>query len=769
DILYWLDRKILHFLVDEFQDTSDIQWAVLRKLTEEIFAGLGADKPMPSTLFVVGDAKQSIYRFREANYRLIENVRTKMEESLLPGTREIRTLDKNYRSVPEVIGAVNQVFSALWGEAYKRSATDRNRHQGSVQLIEVFLGEQTGTEIGLSEAGVLALEIRTLVDNGTLVHEKTSPQNPPPSPFSKGGGKEIPPLTKGGTGGLDDDWKTRPVQYGDCAILIQSRTRLKEYEAALKQEGVPFRVVGGIGFYEEDEIQAILNTLFFLWNRDDRLALAAALRSPLFGLPDQAIVDVFSGNKDALPVLRERQPQAWSRFNDWSKYAGTEPLAGLIHRIIQDSGAYIRFGKQNPQAIFNLDKLLDTARDFDRRGYTTLQDFVEWVRNIREAEQREATADMNLPGFQGAVSIMTVHKAKGLEFAVVFLPGLNQQPRSLTAGPLAIVESDDRVRMALKDADSPVYDELWEREKEELKREHQRLLYVAMTRARDHLFMIGTPNDSSKPAKDNTWLSYLYGALAVPSQRAENSGPAVVKRSYPDWAAQTHMPEQYGVGKRSPEQSSPTVAVDSAAVLANLRHLDVVDTPEWKKAIDYINDEKEWDMDQPLVQAGRSVSPRLRGIILHRCLEEYAKKGSYDLEAVLGEYPEMQTLDHDVRERFLTDVGLVMKSITGNAGLGWIFEPSPDAYAELPFLLRKGNDLVSGVIDRVIVKDGKGFVIDYKAIMIEDQDAAASWKEHYLPQVRIYCEAVKEIFRLKQVEGYLLFLDSSRLEPVVKV
>ena len=203
-------------------------------------------------------------------------------------------------------------------------------------------------------------------------------------------------------------------------------------------------------------------------------------------------------------------------LRDWTSVAGLAPLAALIHTIIEESGAYVRFGRRNPQAIFNIDKLLDTAREFDRKGYTTLQDFVEWVKNIREAEQREATADMNLPGFQGAVSIMTVHKAKGLEFPVLFLPGMNQKPQSITSGPPVIVEGDGRVRMAVRDAKSPLYDEMWEREREELRHEHQRLLYVAMTRARDHLIMLGTLKDGKKPPAQNTWLEYLHGAAPKP-------------------------------------------------------------------------------------------------------------------------------------------------------------------------------------------------------------------------------------------------------------
>ena len=493
DILYWLDRKILHFLVDEFQDTSDIQWAILDKLTSEIFAGQGADKLMPPTLFVVGDEKQSIYRFREANYRLIENVKRNMETLLPPESREVLTLDKNFRSTPEVIETVNKVFTGLWAETYKPSETERKEHQGSVRLIEILPGAGAGLKPALTEAEILAREINSFVETGAIVYEK-----------------------------IDTTWKDRPATYGDCAILIQSRTKLKEYETALQAEGIPFRVIGGIGFYEEDEIQAVMNVLFFLGNRDDTLSLAAALKSALFGLTDKDLFDLLRQSGDMADALGKLRPDVWELLHRWQKIAGVAPLATLIHTIINDTGAYIRFGGENKQAIFNIDKLLDTAREFDRRGYTTLQDFVEWVRNIRRTEQREATADMNLPGFQGTVSILTVHKAKGLEYPVVFLPGMNQAARSLTIGPEALIsETDGAKRIAIKDPDNPVYDDMWKGdngEQEELRREHQRLLYVAMTRARDHLIMLGTLGTGKTLVKQNTWLDYLHRTVIMPPQ-----------------------------------------------------------------------------------------------------------------------------------------------------------------------------------------------------------------------------------------------------------
>ena len=564
DILYWLDRKILHFLVDEFQDTSDIQWAILDKLTGEIFAGLGADKRMPPTLFVVGDEKQSIYRFREANYRLFEKVKRKMETLLPERSRAILTLDKNYRSTPEVIETVNRVFAGLWGEGYKSSDVDRKDHKGSVRLIELQPATVEGVPSGPTEADMLAERIKSFVENGTVIYEK-----------------------------IGTAWKERPAAYGDCAVLIQSRTRLKEYESALQQAGIPFRVIGGIGFYEEDEVRALMSTLFFLWNNDDNHALAAALASALFGFTDTDIFAIMRQERYPLDALRTLRPDSWDLLHRWQQIAGVAPLANLIHMIINDTGAYVRFGRRNPQAIFNIDKLLDTAREFDRRGYTTLQDFVEWVRNIRRTEQREAAADMNLPGSLGSVAILTVHKAKGLEYPVVFLPGMNQAARSLTIGPEALIsESDGAQRIAIKDATNPVYEDMWKGEhgeQDEITREQQRLLYVAMTRARDHLIMLGALGTGKTPVKQNTWLDYVHKTLIRMSRKTDDKADGrIVQYSCPDWQPQDLLSSEPQVSRQRNNEAQREREVDIQTMLDNISPIPRSETPEWKRATDFI-------------------------------------------------------------------------------------------------------------------------------------------------------------------------------------
>ncbi len=727
DVLYWLDRKMLHYLVDEFQDTSDIQWAILQTLTAEIFAGQGAEKPQKPTLFVVGDRKQSIYRFREANYRLIDRVRV-LIGGLPAGERSIETLDRNYRSAPEIVASVNRIFGSLWTGDYQHADADRADQRGSVRLIELAADAPNDDGSPLTEAQVLAREIRRLVGTDTAVYER----------------------------GPDKSWTERRAGYGDCAVLIQSRTKLKEYEAALLDEGVPFRVVGGIGFYEEDEVQAVMNVLFFLWNREDRLSLAAALASPLFGLTDADLSGLLR-NGGLIDGLRRERPGIAELLDGWASAAGLVPLAVLVHRIIGDTGAYVRFGRRSTQAVFNLDKLLDTAREFDRRGYTTLQDFVAWVKNIRSSELREAAADVILPGGGGDVSIMTVHKAKGLEYPVVFLPGMNQSPRSVTQGPPVIVEEEKgRLRMA---ADGPLYDELWSAEKAELQREQERLLYVAMTRARDHLVMIGTLGPKT-PYKSSSWLASLR--KAVPSEGAGKApSAAVIRTALPEG---TVLPEPPAPAPSTPrELLRRGGAVDGAKVVAALSPVAAGRVPEWKKATDLLEAGREWSLEQHPHREGAGLPPAARGNIYHRCLEELSSGGAFDLRAVAGGFSEFLALSPGDRERFLDDAAARIRSLTENEDLAWIFRHRPGAYAELPFLFRRGTEIVSGIIDRVVVQDGRGFVIDYKSTTVTGGGDVQTWIDHYRPQVRVYCEAVREIFALERVEGYLLFLDSGRL------
>jgi ATP-dependent helicase/nuclease subunit A len=349
---------------------------------------------------------------------------------------------------------------------------------------------------------------------------------------------------------------------------------------------------------------------------------------------------------------------------------------------------------------------------------------------------------------------------------------MNQTQRSTTRGPDVIIGGSGReTRMAVRDAENPLYEELWEQEKEELKREHQRLLYVAMTRARDHLVMIGTRKDDKWPISPSTWLDYLHRSAPTPLFDSEiKSRSGIITHAYSAGIAQQEERVIIDTPRTDGPHQTPHLNIDIQTVVDNLAPIPPLKSPEWKRATDFIEHEKETTLELASLQtAPGAVSPLTRGSLLHRCLEDYTKSGSYRIDQIIGEYPDILSLGTEIVRQFVDEARSVLGRVMTNKELAWVFERGTGAYSELPFLYKKGNALVSGIIDRLVIRDGAGFVVDYKAIFIEDDETLRAWTDHYRPQVQVYCEAIKEMFRLPSVEGYVLFLDSSRLVLATKV
>ena len=512
-----------HLLVDEFQDTSQIQWDLLYKMAEEQFSGQGVEGPDSPTFFAVGDINQSIYRFRKAEPRLMKDLRPLMEERILPGRRDFPELDINFRSAPEITLFTDQTFAPLLGEDYKGGRAARQDFKGSVRL-----------RVSTDEPGALADEALRALDLDVWA------------------GGEI-----------------RKAHFGDMAVLIQSRTRLKEYERALRENGIPFQVSGGTGFFQQDEVLSILSVLKFLENPLDIFSLRQALKSPLFGIPEW-IIPPLTG-KDFLAEVAGIQPDAAKLFEMWTQAAKNLPLSELVDEVIKTSSAYPRLGRiGGAQAVFNIDKLSGLAREFEVRGGGGgggggLHDFIQWVREYRRSEDLPSAGIRT--GDSKYLTIMTVHSAKGLEFPVVFLPGMGARTRNGTddvlfgppGGDLPFAIKTDSLLEQNRD-----YQTLKDREADERAWERKRLFYVAVTRARDHLVML---SDKPEGAKD-TFLRLLID----PEARKEGPPPeclfpdgfsaAVTEYDYPESAlswgeADAPVPSVGEAGERGEYERAP--------------------------------------------------------------------------------------------------------------------------------------------------------------------------------------------------------------------
>lgn len=507
-------RSIRFILVDEFQDTNGLQKEIIDLLLE---ARRESSLP-PLSLFIVGDQKQSIYGFRGATVEVFAEV--EREITAHGGLRLV--LETNFRSQRPLVEFFNRFFSRLMSPPDGEEADalealgfvgfiPSEAHRGSLSepaielLLEVTDGATTRDEARQAEAHLIADRIAQMVRSGErLIADRETSSAPAPS--------------------------RRAVRYGDIAILFRALSDIKIYERALRQRGIPYYVLAGKGFYERPEIQDIFALLQFLENRTNEIALVAALRSPLFGLSDETLywmrqqADLRPGSGlDPHPLLTsllnwsslwsiadeqrplvERAAAVVERLLDLRNRL---PLVELIREIIEvtEDEALQATAYDGHQRVANLRKLMELARGFDARGPHFLGDFIRYVHQFTEMETREAEAPLE-SARADAVTLMTVHKAKGLEFPLVIVPDLSRQFRR-DAPPLAF---DRALGIGLKIPDArgrahPSW--LHERVCEQIARreffENQRVLFVALTRAQDYVILsTAIPTAKKKAAED---------------------------------------------------------------------------------------------------------------------------------------------------------------------------------------------------------------------------------------------------------------------------
>jgi ATP-dependent helicase/nuclease subunit A len=502
---YRLESRYHHVLVDEFQDTSRAQWDLVEQLIRSWSEGLGASADaLPPSIFIVGDRKQAIYGFRDAEVALLDEAAgfiATLRPSLNKGETTRRALSVSFRSAPPLLGFVNDVFGAIEGDPAGRPYTFRYGELDRFPLPstaepaaiaqppasgggdfspapepgdrslekDLPLGLVVGTTVRFA-AEAVADEIVRLLD-GTTVRDK-------------------------GTGVV------RIAQPADLAILFRSRESHREFEAALERRGVPTYVYKGLGFFEADEIQDAVAVLRYLADPTSNLRAAAFLRSRLVRLSDAAIMRlaphladaiVNEGPENGVVVLADEDRMVLSKTRDavrrWLGVVDRMTPAELLDRVLAETayGMEIR-GPRRLQARENLKKLRGLIRRIQNRGYATLARIADHFERLAVGDESNAAIDA-----VDAVSLMTVHAAKGLEFPIVFVVNIGRGTGGVRA-PIRITTSGDGApAVAIADFQSEADEEAQAREREETKR----LLYVALTRARDRLYLSATAEDGT--------------------------------------------------------------------------------------------------------------------------------------------------------------------------------------------------------------------------------------------------------------------------------
>ncbi len=455
-------RETRAVLVDEFQDTNDRQRQIVYAL-----AGFRPGKDISSNLFVVADAKQSIYKFRGADVTVFRQVQAdiKAAEGLSID------LDLTFRAHKPLLAALNTLLAPILGEA----ETTENPYQVPFAPLRAYRQAPASDAVrepyiefhlGLGEEAVSGRESAAAALAARLRE-------------------------------LRQDEK---FEWGHMALLFRASTAFEVYEDALERAGIPFVTIAGRGFYDRPEIRDVLNALAAIDDPSDDLALAGLLRSPGFGLSDADLYYLrFPDGDDKPRPLWEAlnatiaegsdaQARAVNIITELRTLTGRAPAAQVLKRFLDLTGYRTILGAvdEGKRGLRNVDKLLADAH---RSRLVNLMDFLNYAQTLRDVGAREGEAPVEA---EGALQLMTVHKAKGLEFPLVVIADAAYEHRGLVEPVLF----DDHLGLllGLRGADSArpaawKLGGLIEAEKDEA--EDKRLLYVAATRAREKLLVSG--------------------------------------------------------------------------------------------------------------------------------------------------------------------------------------------------------------------------------------------------------------------------------------
>ena len=564
---YRLESRYHHVLVDEFQDTSRAQWELISLLVQSWGEGSGLvhEAPLPPTIFVVGDRKQSIYRFRDADVAVLGDATTEIAALRADGDVR-RSIAHSFRAVPQILGFLNDLFADVPRAPGRRDAF-RFEAQDRFPVDESDIGQAdapAGDVLGLVAADdvetcaeVVAAEVSRLIADGDVRSR--------------------------------DSLERRPVRPGDVAILFRTRESHREFERALERRTIPTYVYKGLGFFDAEEIKDVRALIRFLANPWSELRAAAFLRSRFVRLSDSALLTL-SGQLSR--ALLGPEPEAIGRLGDddrrllqqvrislaeWGDWVDRLPPAELLDRVLRD-GAYAAElrGARAHQARENLKKMRGLVRRLQNRGYATLSRVAESIDHLPGD-----ISNAVIEAFD-AVNLMTVHAAKGLEFPIVFLVDLGRGTWT-HAPPVRVVadRGDGQPSVAVWPYRTEADEDEHRRDVEETKR----LLYVATTRARDRLYLSAALNDGRVRFNRGSFGEILPPGFAALLEEAAHAAPDHRVSWYADSgrvhlfrACGTAPPDPNDAVRRPESRAALGVALEPVVLRAHRVRLPVAET-----------------------------------------------------------------------------------------------------------------------------------------------------------------------------------------------
>ena len=735
-ILFKLDGGIDHILVDEAQDTSPAQWKIITAIAAEFFAGLGAERqnvPLQRTVFAVGDVKQSIMSFQGARPESFVEVRSVVAEQARGARAEFDRVDltRSFRSAPRILEIVDQVFSdpavrdgVMIDEVANRHEAVRGDIKGLVELWptvkpptvpepEAWDAPRDRVEAAhpaVKLAQQIADRIETWLAQGEAIYDK-------------------------------DLKRLRPMTAGDVMILVRRRNLLAdEIIRQLKRKSIPVAGADRLKLAEHIAVMDLIALGRFVLMPHDDLTLATVLKGPLCGLDDEALFALAHGRKGTLwGVLRDRSHEplfaAAATFLQgvWARADMLQPYEFYASVLGEHGGWTKMLARLGYDAADPIEEFLNAALDFERARTPSLEAFLHAI----EATETQIKRDQDRG--EGSVRVMTVHASKGLEAPVVILPDTCTTPRhgrhdkellQAKDAPLWKLESkrDDPVRAAARSEGA-----------DERMKEYRRLLYVALTRARDRLYICGY--DGKREREADCWYDLVERAMKRLDASEVKVGDETIRR--------------FGdVPTGASSVSSSTVA---AAAL-----------PAWVRLA--APAEKDLRRVSPSVEQrsrsrgdGTGVGGLERGRAIHRALERIAvapaeRWSALAMEVASGFLPDAKLAQSAANEALRVRRDLLLAHLFG-----------PGSYGEVPvagIVDWKGDKVeLSARLDRVLVAEKEVLIVEFKTDRVVPK-AEAAIPAGYVTQLALYRLAVQRMFPGRAVNCAILWTAEPRLMPV---
>lgn len=701
-------KKYRYLLIDEFQDTDPLQAEIIRMLASE------NDTWVPGKLFLVGDPKQSIYRFRRADIDTYKKTTNQIHKD---GKHLI--IRQNFRSSKRLVETFNQMFSKILGEEYEQLHPQVSHlediSQQPIWKIEPrsYSGDERAPDVRRFEAEALASLLANEVIGKVQIYDKQLQ-------------------------------RLRPAQAGDVAILFPTTTGIDFFEEQLRQFEIPFVLEGGRIFYHRSEVHGLLSLLDAIDHPNDPLAVVAALKSPFIGCSDVDLFELHEKTEtfDYRNSVEEKKLNptlhtSLSLLRTLHEMKSTHLPSDILRTFLEKSWAFpLTLSRTHgEQAVANIERFSQMILSLEKRGFDTLSKLVRWFRaRSKEGEKQDESSLTD--ELDNRVHLMTIHKSKGLEFPVVILANLSTGKKHLmnvvldrTNEKIAVGVGSKADRFSTDD-----FEELTEKEDEKLYEEKKRLLYVAATRSRDLLIL---PKFLVENKQSELW--------------------ELLETGLSEWKEQIRLIHPEDLPSQPKALSSTKEKSDAPVELTPPSHAEKI----WAKGLNFqtpsqLAHENVVKNENQVATYGKNQGAMI-GTLVHEIFELLLENRTLSPSLITSYVCKM----HDA-----ADVKPEIEEMVNGFYQSDLFKrisASPWVETEVPFTQIRGDSIIDGKIDLVFEEDEKWVIVDYKTDRVKKENLKEKMSS-YKPQLEVYSEAIQQ-FTKKPVKETLLYF--VRLNEVV--